>query len=342
MGKTAHRKRIKRIILLTAASTVIAVFLLTIVSIWGLMKRGERQLYDGVDGLMPDMSQAAGCVQNGSSIMYKGQLYEYDTSNINVLCMGVDARGEDEKVGQADMLALLVFNPEKKSVKCICINRDSIGPVVVYGVAGKPVTTAEIQIALAYSYGGTQAEGRELEKNTVSGLLYDIPINGSVSADIDGIGDMNAIAGGVTLKALEDVPRAGISEGETLTLTDEQAMYYVTERESASSEIGTNERRIARQKQYISTWCDSVQKILRRDLFDVLDMYDTMKEYIDTDISKESMLYLAKTFGTVGMNDDDIYVVPGKYEREDYYDRYLIDEEQLADMLIEIFYRKVE
>ena len=92
MGKTAHRKRIKRIILLTAASTVIAVFLLTIVSIWGLMKRGERQLYDGVDGLMPDMSQAAGCVQNGSSIMYKGQLYEYE------LTLGARMRKWDRRI----------------------------------------------------------------------------------------------------------------------------------------------------------------------------------------------------------------------------------------------------
>ena len=85
-------------------------------------------------------------------------------------------------------------------------------------------------------------------------------------------------------------------------------MYYVTERDSASSEIGTNERRIARQKQYISTWCDSVQKTLRRDPFDILDMYDTMKEYIDTDISKESMLYLAKTFGTAGLNEKTIMI----------------------------------
>lgn len=341
--KKADSKTKKKILIFV---TVICILLAALVSILavvhGILKKGESQLKSGVAGQVSDMTDAVGCVQKDGLVMYKGQMYEYDTSNINILCMGIDARGEDENVGQADMIAILVFNPEKDSVKCVCINRDSIGPVDIYGVAGKRVATKNVQIALAYSYGKNPAEGRCLESSTVSKLLCDLPVHGSVSVDIDGIGQMNKLAGGVNLETLEDIPRAGIKKGETLTLDDEQAMYYVTERDSASSELGTNERRMNRQKQYISAWCKEVQSILKKNPFKIKKMYDSMRGYIDTDLTDYSMLYLANTFGAGGLAETDIYTVPGTYERENYYDKYVVDEEKLTEMMIDIFYKKAE
>lgn len=35
-------------------------------------------------------------------------------------------------------------------------------------------------------------------------------------------------------------------------------------------------------------------------------------------------------------------MVSGDYERENYYDKYLIDEDKLTEMMIETFYRKTE
>ena len=240
------------------------------------------------------------------------------------------------------MLALVVINTEKDTVKCICINRDSIGPVAIYDISGKAATTKNVQIALAYSYGKSQSEGRGLEMNTVSKLLHGIPIHGSVSVDIDGIGGINELAGGITLTALEDVPKAGIVKGEEVTLNDEQAMYYVTERDSASTDIGTNENRMSRQKQYISAWCDAVQQQIKKNPFKIFKMYDSVQGYVDTDISRNSMLYLAKVLKRVQFGEGDIYTVSGDYERENYYDKYLIDEDKLTEMMIETFYRKTE
>lgn len=344
MKKADSKIKKKKLIFVTIICAILAALLFILAIVHGILKKGERQLKSRVAGQILDMSDAVGCVQKDGLVMYKGQMYEYDVSNINILCMGIDARGDDEKVGQADMIAILVFNPEKDSVKCVCINRDSIGPVDIYGVAGKRVATENVQIALAYSYGKKPAEGRKLESSTVSRLLYGLPVHGSVSADIDGIGQMNELAGGVTLETLEDIPRAGIKKGETLTLDDEQALYYVTERDSASSELGTNGRRMNRQKQYISAWCEDVQGILKKNPLKIKDMYDSMVGYIDTDLTEESILYLTKTFafGTGGLAEEDIYTVLGTYERENYYDKYVVDEEKLTEMMIDIFYKKVE
>ena len=206
------------------ASIVAVCFSLALLSTWvmifGCMKRGEQELHANTSMEIPDMSSIPGCVQNGDQLMYRGNIYKYDPANINILFMGIDARGEDESIGQADMLALVVINTEKDTVKCICINRDSIGPVAIYDISGKAATTKNVQIALAYSYGKSQSEGRGLEVDTVSKLLHGIPIHGSVSVDIDGIGGINELVGGITLTALEDVPKAGIVKGEEGTLND--------------------------------------------------------------------------------------------------------------------------
>lgn len=103
------------------------------------------------------------------------------------------------------------------------------------------------------------------------------------------------------------MPKAGIVKGEEVTLNDEQAMYYVTERDSASTDIGTNENRMSRQKQYISAWCDAVQQQIKKNPFKIFKMYDSVQGYVDTDISRNSMLYLAKVLKRVQFGEG-IYI----------------------------------
>ena len=112
--------------------------------------------------------------------------------------------------------------------------------------------------------------------------------------------------------------------------------------ELPSTDIGTNENRMSRQKQYISAWCDAVQQQIKKNPFKIFKMYDSVQGYVDTDISRNSMLYLAKVLKRVQFGEGDIYMVSGDYERENYYDKYLIDEDKLTEMMIETFYRKTE
>lgn len=323
---------------------LIAVFAIVIVicaSIVIFAAAGKSSLERLSKASYPDMTKCPEVIQEGDAITYKGDTYTYNENMISILCMGIDARGESV-VGQADMLALVCIDTEKKSITCICINRDTIGPVTVCDVAGKPIATKNMQLALSYSYGKTCADGRRLCFDSVSGLLHGLPISASCSLDIDGIGVINSLAGGVCLTALEDVKKAGLKKGDTAVLSDEQAFYYVTERKSRSRKVGTNSLRVERQKQYISGWCETVADKLKKNPFGIFDMYNQVKDYIDTDITKSQLMYLAWTIGRIAPDSIEICQLDGTYDRENYYDRYVADEAELTELIIDTFYRKAE
>lgn len=277
-----------------------------------------------------------------AEMLYEGHSYMYDEDNINILCIGVDARGEADTVGQGDALILVTLNVRDKTIRCLNINRDTLAPVKVFGVAGKYITTQNLQAALAFSYGSDVADGAELTEYTVSELLDGLPIHAYVTLDFDGISKMNELVGGVTVKAMEDLDRADIRQGETVTLSGEQAVYYVTERNSASEDIGTNAARMDRQKQYMCAWCGLLKEKLKRNPLKIWDMYEQMSGYISTDISRTGMLYLAWKFAGAEFTDDGMYEFPGSYERENYYDEYIVDDAALKEQLVEMFYREVE
>lgn len=338
MRKSAAGSRKKKIWVIAAVAFVIAVAVTA--GIWKVAQSGHS-IRAGKTGVYPNIA-AAKTVDGGRTVQYKDQTYEYEDNNINILCVGVDSRGADRDVGQADMLALLVMNTATGEIKCIEINRDTIAPVKVFGVAHKYITTQDIQVALSFAYGRNPAEGRELVSDSVSQLLGGISVHACVSLDFDGIGVLNSVAGGVTVTAIQDVEKAEITEGEVVTLTDEQAVYYVTERNSKSSEIGTNAPRMDRQKQYILGLSDTLREKIRKKPWKITGMYKQMMPYISTDLTKKQIIYLAWKYSRSGLSQDDIYELPGRYDRTGYYDEYKVDDKKMTDMILDVFYREVE
>ena len=47
-------------------------------------------------------------------------------------------------------------------------------------------------------------------------------------------------------------------------------------------------------------------------------------------------------FAGAEFTDDGMYEFPGSYERENYYDEYIVDDAALKEQLVEMFYREVE
>lgn len=56
-----------------------------------------------------------------AEMLYEGHSYMYDEDNINILCIGVDARGEADTVGQGDALILVTLNVRDKTIRCLNI-----------------------------------------------------------------------------------------------------------------------------------------------------------------------------------------------------------------------------
>ena len=237
-----------------------------------------------------------------AEMLYEGHSYMYDEDNINILCIGVDARGEADTVGQGDALILVTLNVRDKTIRCLNINRDTLAPVKVTGVAGKYITTKNLQAALAFFHMAvmllTVRNSRNIRYQNFSDGL---PIHAYVTLDFDGISKMNELVGGVTVKAMEDLDKSRYTPGRDSDTVGGAGGILCDRRNSASEDIGTNAARMDRQKQYMCAWCGLLKEKLKRNPLKIWDMYEQMSGYISTDISRTGMLYLAWKFAGAGV-----------------------------------------
>ena len=149
------------------------------------------------------------------------------------LFMGLDAQGETETVdeyvstGQCDTLQLLVIDETDKTYTRLPLNRDTMTDVNSLDYDGTYLATSRLQLALAHASGDGGAISCENTVDAVSGLLYGQTIDGYASLNMDAIGVLNHLADGVTVTIEDDFSKAdpSLKEGETVTLTDEQAMH---------------------------------------------------------------------------------------------------------------------
>ena len=92
----------------------------------------------------------------------------------------------------------MVFDLRNDKLHVININRDSMTDVDVKTIEGKTVLTDRMQIGLAYGYGDGEIVSCENFTHAVSGLMYNLPINGYVAFDMDAMADINDVLSGVT------------------------------------------------------------------------------------------------------------------------------------------------
>lgn len=321
-----HVKRI--LICICTISIVAAACLVTAFSVIKL--HGRAKLRNLSENNNPKL-EGQGISYEEDIVYHNGKRYIYNESIITILVMGIDDKGD------SDANILVVIKPEDKQIVCVNINRDSISAVKVYSPAGDYITTSDMQIALSYAYGTSEEESCELMRETVSDMMYRLPIHGYISVNMTKISDINDVVGGVTLKCLETLDE-DIVEGSEVKLDGELALKYVTERDSHSGEIGTNSARLERQSQYIYEWYRQLMKQIDNKPSKILEIYNEMKADIATNLDFDEITYLADVISDCSMQEKDIYSVPGEYERSNYYDEYIIDEDALVDMILDIFY----
>lgn len=170
------------------------------------------------------------------------------------LFIGEDARGVKEKktegdgTGQSDVLELLVIDTKNNTYHKLPINRDTITDVKSLSEDGSYLATTKTQIALAHANGDGMEQSCENTVDAVSNMLYGIRIDGYISLNMDSIKILNHLAGGVPVTIEDDFSQSDKSlvMGQTITLSDDQAMHYVHDRMNVGD--GTNECRMRRQK----------------------------------------------------------------------------------------------
>ena len=195
-NKNRYKQQKKKQIIFLALIVVVVIVILVIL----LMNAQKKKYYDGT---FHESGQS-------DTITYGGKEYRYNDHLSNFLFLGVDTR---EKVseyetraeaGRADAVFLLVYDRKEKSLQTILIPRDTMTQIEVLNPLGDSLGLSEDHINLQFAMGDGKHKSCQLMKDAVSRLLFDIPIQGYCSMNMDGIVPLADALGGVTVTVPDD------------------------------------------------------------------------------------------------------------------------------------------
>ncbi|WP_092325397.1 LCP family protein [Butyrivibrio sp. YAB3001] len=276
-----------------------------------------------------------------------GEIYEYNKNILTFLIMGTDQHGVNTAQsggldgGQADVLSLLVLDPDKKRIEFIPINRNTMVDVDVYDASGNITKSVKAQIAVQHGVGNGMEESCEYQVKTVSNLFYQLPIHGYVAMNMEGVVPLSKAVGGVdvTLPNDFDAGNKKYKAGETVHLEGADVMTFVRERDH---EVGGADRRLERQKVYMKALISQMIKQIKENPVSVTSIFKAVSKYVTTDISTNEMVYLATLASGYRYDGKSMHTIQGETVKGEQFDEFYCDEDALKKLVIEVFYEKVE
>lgn len=331
--RSKNRKR-------AAAVGLACIFLLTTaaVTVYVVKNSGGRPAEENMQA-QPAASQAETDI-----ILYDGHKYRYNYDLENILFLGIDKKEEvtikdtPGVAGQSDCVMVLSMDKVNKTAKILQISRDAMTDIDIYDANGNYYTTVTAQLATQYAYGNGGKSSCWASKKTVSELLFGLPLDGYISLNMDAISALNDGVGGVTLTIPEDYTNidAAFVKGSQVTLDGAQAEHYVRYRDTAVR--GSNSGRMERQVQYISALITAL-KAKAGGMRNYYNMFESLLEpYLVTDLSAEQMNDLAN----YRFIQEETRYVPGEARAGEEHEEFYVNDENLQQLLIEMFYKLQE
>lgn len=277
-------------------------------------------------------------------VSYNGQRYLYNNSVKTYLFMGIDRTGTVEEAkdglhgGQSDAMFLLVLNPRTEKLSVIAIHRNTMTDIETYDEDGNYLGMEQLQICLQHGYGDGMRVSSNRSVKAVSRLFYNLPINGYLSLNMDGIAILNDLVGGVTVTLDRDLENAGagvsLKGGETVRLTGQEANVYLRHRDL--DEFDSASDRLNRQIQYLTQLFSQLKQTGAEGM---VDAYEEIEDYLVTNID---FAKLAEEALSYEFDASRMYSVPGEAYMGTKFEEYYADETALYEMILDIFYDPVE
>lgn len=257
-----------------------------------------------------------------------------------IMVLGIDEYGpviaseSYNNTGEADMVALLVFDNQNQTCDVLCLNRDTMVEMPVLGVGGKNAGTRYGQLALSHTYGSGLKDSCENTKAAVSDFLGGITIDYYVAMNMDAISIINDAVGGVTVNVTDDFSNVDptITKGE-VTLKGQQAIHYVQTRKGVGDQ--KNISRIERQKEYMEAFLPAFRDEGEDEAF-VLKTYQAVSPYMVTDCTAKTMTALVSRYGDFKLGE--MISPEGENVMGEQYYEFHADEEQLKSLIVDLFY----
>ena len=349
-GRSRRKKKKKRLpmqrwkkITLGVVATLLVIIIGIAGSFFYLRAQGEKNLKTDLS----DVEDTPEARKEGLFITYKGKEYQYNEDVINFLCLGIDNSTPVEQAnemkgqGLADAIILVSINVESGKIKILAIPRDTYVPVKMYNDQGKFLGEKNMQLTLQYYYGKTAKDSCELMVNTVSNLLFKVPIQRYCAINLEAIPILNDAIGGVDVQVLGDVEVGGrpYHAGETIHLQGKMAEDYIRDRDC--DVFASSMSRLERQKQYMTNYFATAMAHVRNDLTLPVSIYQSLQGNMYTNISVEDITYLAPEMLDVTLTAEDMSMIPGEVTQPDDHEAYMVNSEQLKELVVNFFYTEV-
>lgn len=360
-------------VIMCLLSTVLIIMLVLGLAGTILYKSGEMALKASANAAEPTMvvdieevSRIKQNLEHNNSVawqedwvVYDGKVYEYRDDMLNFLLLGIDHGGslssETElsnwNAGQADTIFLVSLNQTDRKISVIAIPRNSMVNVEIFNSESERVETIYNQICLQYGYAGGGELGLRKMKESVSELMCGLPIHGACAVSFNAISVITDRLGGIKVIVPDDMTayNKAYVQGSTQILTGKNVVDYLRYRQYDT--LGSPTTRLERQKDFMRVAMGQVMQEVKANPVLVKDLYEAVRPYMNTDISVDEAVYIASKALDCTLAEQSFYQLAGEDKAEyfvmdngkqDFYDDYYIDEEELQRIMYEVFYREVK
>lgn len=281
------------------------------------------------------------------TITWKDKEYQYNSLITTILYAGLDstdplkASETYSNKARADSISVVILDKKKKKMSILALNRDTMTEIRRYTRTGEDMGTYVSHLGYAYSYGDGGEVSCEDLKEAVEKLLG-ISIDEYAVTNQSSITSINDLVGGVTVTVPNDDLAAmypELKKGAVVTLDDSNVKDFLQHRDTAAD--FSNEGRIERQQAYVTAYVDLLKDRLASEPDQLWQEIGQMNDYLQTSITKNKYLSLARLLEKVSFTDADYYRPTGKDSAGELHDEFYVDEDALQQLVIDLFYEEV-
>lgn len=281
------------------------------------------------------------------TITWKDKEYQYNSLITTILYAGLDstdplkASETYSNKARADSISVVILDKKKKKMSILALNRDTMTEIRRYTRTGEDMGTYVSHLGYAYSYGDGGEVSCEDLKEAVEKLLG-ISIDEYAVTNQSSITSINDLVGGVTVTVPNDDLAAlypELKKGAVVTLDDSNVKDFLQHRDTAVD--FSNEGRIERQQAYVTAYVDLLKNRLASEPDQLWQEIGQMNDYLQTSITKNKYLSLARLLEKVSFTDADYYRPTGKDSAGELHDEFYVDEDALKQLVIDLFYEEV-
>lgn len=333
-----YRCKSKEIRVALAALAAAFVLILTACSCAG--SRAGQDSSEGQNGSQTETTSPSQAFDG--TVEWKGGKYRYNRDLTNILFLGIDRDDEiavqnlPHNSGQSDCMILLSLDKSTQQGHILQINRNTMTQMDLFDLQGNKVNTTYGQITLQYAYGIGGTSSCFASKQTVSKLLFGLEIDAYFAMNLEALEQINDSLGGVDVLMKEDYTHIDQSfvKGEIVHLTGKLAERFIRYRDTG--EFNSVQNRMERQVDYVSSLIAEF-----KDKSGV-NLYDTLSPYLDQDIVTDMSAEQLNALKNYTYLTDEVEYLPGEMKMGEIYEELYVDADALQELIIGLFYTKVE